>query len=284
MRLTPRVAGFRSEYPAGFKLECMAGFVGTRNIWAWSERTATMHGIRCTAPPQSTLHGRYAITQVITLSVSIAVFGGIWAFLALGPLSGFVLVWAGFIGWGCFFHSGANTNALVKTIAGNAYGALVAWVALLIIVNVPVPGLGAVWPARRHCVLPGHRRLDRSAVRGTGQRLRLRCACGVLAAPAIRRAGHRPIAESGLALVRQPAGLAHCLDGDRSPVRLCLGPAREGAAHKTTDQGGARITEARRFVPGPNSGIDSVPRSMDNRSRRPVDFRYMASARKAPPD
>jgi hypothetical protein len=30
MRLTPRVAGFRSEHPAGFKLECMAGFVGTR--------------------------------------------------------------------------------------------------------------------------------------------------------------------------------------------------------------------------------------------------------------
>src|SRR5216683_1481623 len=116
-------------------------------IWAWSERTATMHGIRCTAPPQSTSQGRYAMTQVIALSLSIAVLGGIWAFLALGPLSGFVLVWAGFIGWGCFFHSGANNNALVKTIVGNAYGALVAWVALLIIVNVPVPGLGAVWPA-----------------------------------------------------------------------------------------------------------------------------------------
>jgi len=87
------------------------------------------------------------MTQVITLSVSIAVLGGIWAFLALGPLSGFVLVWAGFIGWGCFFHSGANNNALVKTIVGDTYGALVAWVALLIIVNVPVPGLGAVWPA-----------------------------------------------------------------------------------------------------------------------------------------
>ena len=87
------------------------------------------------------------MTQVIALALSIAVLGGIWAFLALGPLSGFVLVWAGFIGWGCFFHSGANNNALVKTIVGNAYGALVAWVALLIIVNVPVPGLGAVWPA-----------------------------------------------------------------------------------------------------------------------------------------
>jgi len=35
MRLTPSVAGFRSEYPAGFKLECMAGFVGTR-IGAWN--------------------------------------------------------------------------------------------------------------------------------------------------------------------------------------------------------------------------------------------------------
>src|SRR5713226_6975528 len=78
------------------------------------------------------------MTQVIALSLSIAVLGGIWAFLALGPLSGFVLVWAGFIGWGCFFHSGANTNALVKTIVGNAYGALVAWVALLIVVGVTV--------------------------------------------------------------------------------------------------------------------------------------------------
>ena len=87
------------------------------------------------------------MTQVSALSLSIAVLGGIWAFLALGPLSGFVLVWAGFIGWGCFFHSGANNNALVKTIIGNAYGALVAWIAMVIIVNVSVPGLGAVWPA-----------------------------------------------------------------------------------------------------------------------------------------
>jgi hypothetical protein len=32
MRLTPRVAGFRLEYPAGFELECMAGFIGTRTL------------------------------------------------------------------------------------------------------------------------------------------------------------------------------------------------------------------------------------------------------------
>ena len=34
MRTTPRVAGFRSEYPAGFELECMAGFVGIRSLKA----------------------------------------------------------------------------------------------------------------------------------------------------------------------------------------------------------------------------------------------------------
>jgi hypothetical protein len=87
------------------------------------------------------------MSQLVALSLSIAVLGAIWAFLALGPLAGFVLVWAGFIAWGCFFHSGGDNKALLKTIAGNAYGSLVAWIALLIIVNVPIPGLGTVWPA-----------------------------------------------------------------------------------------------------------------------------------------
>ena len=87
------------------------------------------------------------MSQVIALSISIAVLGAVWAFLALGPLAGFVLVWAGFIAWGCFFHTGGDIKALVKTIAGTAYGALVAWIALLIIVYAPIPDLGAVWPA-----------------------------------------------------------------------------------------------------------------------------------------
>jgi Protein of unknown function (DUF1097) len=87
------------------------------------------------------------MTQLLAVSLSIGILGAIWAFLALGPLSAFVLVWAGFIAWGCFFHSGADTKALAKTIVGNAYGALVAWIALLIIVNVPVPALGTFWSA-----------------------------------------------------------------------------------------------------------------------------------------
>jgi Protein of unknown function (DUF1097) len=73
--------------------------------------------------------------QLVALSLSIAVLGAIWAYLALGPLAGFVLVWAGFIAWGCFFHTGGDQKALIKTICGNIWGVFVAWIALLIIVN-----------------------------------------------------------------------------------------------------------------------------------------------------
>jgi uncharacterized protein DUF1097 len=78
---------------------------------------------------------------LFALSLSIAVLGAVWAYLALGPLSP-LLVWAGFIAWGCFFHSGGDTKALVKTISGNAYGALVAWIALLLIFKMGVGGAG----------------------------------------------------------------------------------------------------------------------------------------------
>ena len=87
------------------------------------------------------------MSKLLALSLSIAVLGAVWAYLALGPLAGLVLVWAGFIAWGCFFHSGADEKALSRTIAGNVYGAVVAWIALLIIVHVSMPSLGAAWPA-----------------------------------------------------------------------------------------------------------------------------------------
>src|ERR1700734_27189 len=88
-----------------------------------------------------------AMSELLALSVSVAVLGGIWAFIALGPLAAFALVWVGFIAAGCFFAAGGDTKALTKTIAGMIYGAIVAWVALMIIVNVAVPLPGAVWPA-----------------------------------------------------------------------------------------------------------------------------------------
>jgi hypothetical protein len=87
------------------------------------------------------------MSQLSALSLSIGILGAIWAYLALGPLSGDVLVWAGFIAWGCYFHTGANSKALTKTIVGTAYGAFIGWIALLIIVNVAMPALGTAWPA-----------------------------------------------------------------------------------------------------------------------------------------
>jgi hypothetical protein len=87
------------------------------------------------------------MSQLLALSVSIAVLGGIWAFIALGPLSGYVLVWAGFITIACFFAAGADTKGLTRTIVGVIYGAIVGWITLLIIAKVPVPSLGTVWPA-----------------------------------------------------------------------------------------------------------------------------------------
>jgi hypothetical protein len=87
------------------------------------------------------------MSELLALSVSVAVLGGVWALIALGPMSGYALVWAGFIAAGCYFATGGDTKALAKTIVGMIYGAVIAWIALLIIAKVPVPSLGVVWPA-----------------------------------------------------------------------------------------------------------------------------------------
>jgi hypothetical protein len=84
---------------------------------------------------------------VLALSISIAALGGVWTYLALGPLQGFVLVRAGFLAWGAFFHNGGGEKALVKTVTGMAYGALIAWVCFPILTTAPMPTLGAVYPA-----------------------------------------------------------------------------------------------------------------------------------------
>ncbi|MEK9939472.1 MAG: DUF1097 domain-containing protein [Methylotenera sp.] len=81
------------------------------------------------------------MSKLTALAVSVAVLGAVWAYLALGPLAGSVLVWAGFIAWGSYFHSGGDTAALQKTIVGMIYGAIIAGIALALVVANPV-GLG----------------------------------------------------------------------------------------------------------------------------------------------
>lgn len=76
------------------------------------------------------------MSQLSALSLSIAVLGGIatWAFLALGG----VFIWAAFVAWACFFHTGGDGNALRNTIVGNIFGTVCAWLAAVVILAVPL--------------------------------------------------------------------------------------------------------------------------------------------------
>ena len=87
------------------------------------------------------------MSKLTGLALSIAILGGVWAFLALGPLAGSVLVWAGFIAWGCYFALGADGAALQKTIVGMIYGAVIAGIALALVGANPLGLAGAAGPA-----------------------------------------------------------------------------------------------------------------------------------------
>ena len=84
------------------------------------------------------------MSKLTALALSIAVLGGVWAFLALNPLATVSLVWVGFIAWGCYFHTGGDGAALQKTIAGMTFGAIMAGIALYVVSSGMLASLGAV--------------------------------------------------------------------------------------------------------------------------------------------
>jgi len=75
------------------------------------------------------------MSQLVALSVSIGILGAVatWLYLTVG-----LLIWAGFIAWACYFHSGADAAALKNTIICNAFGAFLAWVAAVVILSLPM--------------------------------------------------------------------------------------------------------------------------------------------------
>lgn len=84
------------------------------------------------------------MSKLAALAVSIAVLGGVWAFLALNPLAALAVVWIGFIAWGCFFHTGGDTAALQKTIAGMSFGAVMAGIALYLVSSGALSDFGVL--------------------------------------------------------------------------------------------------------------------------------------------
>ena len=88
------------------------------------------------------------MSQLAALSVSIAFLGGIATILY--QWQG-LLIWAGFIAWAAFFGAGGDAAALKKTIAGCVFGAIIAWVAWMILLSWPVEGW--LWMPRNGVVV-----------------------------------------------------------------------------------------------------------------------------------
>jgi hypothetical protein len=79
---------------------------------------------------------------VTALAISIGVLGGIATYLALGPLASINLqIWGVFLAWASFYHCGGKEAGLRITIVQAIYGAILAWIALLIITLIPLGGV-----------------------------------------------------------------------------------------------------------------------------------------------
>lgn len=76
------------------------------------------------------------------LAISIGVLGGVATWLFVGPLAGVGLqIWAAFIAWAAYYHSGGKVAALKTNIPAHIYGAFIGWAALFAI-TVLAGGLG----------------------------------------------------------------------------------------------------------------------------------------------
>ena len=173
------------------------------------------------------------MSPLLALSLSIAVLGGIWAYLALSPLAGFVLVWAGFIAWGSFFHSGGDAKALVKTICGNVFGIVIGWIALLIIFKAGVADMGpgaiaSVVGVTVFLIVIVASIEPLSAVPANVYGYASIVAYALHQAGQAGRARHRPAGQPDRRKLREPARHPHRFDGDRRARRLSLGTARQG--------------------------------------------------------
>jgi hypothetical protein len=81
------------------------------------------------------------VDLITALAVSIGVLGGIAAAALLSPAGMGLQIWAAFIAWATFYHCGGQEAGLAKTITHTIFGAIMAYIALLLVTQVP---LGAV--------------------------------------------------------------------------------------------------------------------------------------------
>jgi len=85
------------------------------------------------------------MTQHSARSMSIAIAGGLAAAVYLR--SG-LYFWAGAVAWAICMEAGGNGEAIKRTIAGTAFGAVMGWAALVIALLIPVPEANWAWVSR----------------------------------------------------------------------------------------------------------------------------------------
>ena len=74
------------------------------------------------------------------LAISIGVLGGIATWLFIGPMAGLGLqIWAAFIAWAAFYHSGGTQAALKTNLPAHVFGGLVGLIALFGVTQLGAP-------------------------------------------------------------------------------------------------------------------------------------------------
>jgi hypothetical protein len=90
---------------------------------------------------------------ITALAVSIGVLGGIATLVLLSPIGMGMQIWVAFIAWATFYHCGGKEAGLTKALTGNIFGAILAWIALLLVTHIPLGGVLGVPLWAGICVL-----------------------------------------------------------------------------------------------------------------------------------
>ncbi len=75
---------------------------------------------------------------VNALALVLCIIGGILTYLCLGPLSGWILIWAIFIATATGVALGGTPEAFKNLIICGIAGVVIAWIGSMIILNVPL--------------------------------------------------------------------------------------------------------------------------------------------------
>ena len=70
----------------------------------------------------------------ISLSVALLALIATWLYLSVGT----ILIWAAFLAWASFYHSGSDNDALRNTVVCTIFGCFMAWIAAVAILAIPL--------------------------------------------------------------------------------------------------------------------------------------------------